>query len=120
MNCNISYTQEFFKDVKRLYKKYRSLKDDLSKLEEELLENPYAGIQISEQYYKIRLAIKSKGKGKSGGGRVIYHVEAMIVEEEDIIEITLLKLYDKSEQENVSVNEVKDILDRYNAEDEEE
>jgi len=119
MNCSITYTKEFFKDVKRLYKKYRSLKEDLSKLEEELLENPYAGVKISENFYKIRLAIKSKGKGKSGGGRVVFHIEAEVVEEEEDIEITLLKLYDKSDQENVSTNEIKDMLDRHNADEEE-
>ncbi|MEM1326037.1 MAG: hypothetical protein AAGI23_08795 [Bacteroidota bacterium] len=116
MNCNITYTKEFVKDVKKLYKKYRSLKDDLDRLEKELSQNPYAGIRISDNFYKLRLAIKSKGKGKSGGGRVIYHIELEVVENEDQFEITLLKLYDKSAQENVSAKEIEGMLDRHNEE----
>ncbi|MEM9888449.1 MAG: type II toxin-antitoxin system RelE/ParE family toxin [Bacteroidota bacterium] len=120
MNCSITYTKAFLKDVKRIYKKYRSLKEDLIRLEQELLENPYTGTKISEDFYKIRMAIKSKGKGKSGGGRVIYHIEVQVVEEEDEIEVTLLKLYDKSDQESVSTVEIKGMLDRHNTDDDEE
>ncbi|MEN0046406.1 MAG: type II toxin-antitoxin system RelE/ParE family toxin [Bacteroidota bacterium] len=120
MSCDIIYTKEFAKDVKRMYKKYRSLKEDLNELEHELMENPYAGTRISDDFYKIRLAIKSKGKGKSGGGRVVYHIDAKIVEEDNHVEITLLKLYDKSDQESVSTSEVKDMLDRHNTKEDEE
>ncbi|MBW1619816.1 type II toxin-antitoxin system RelE/ParE family toxin, partial [Empedobacter falsenii] len=54
--------------------------------------------------YKIRLAIKSKGKGKSGGARVITH---LFIENETIY---LLSLYDKSEQNSISDKEIKDLL----------
>ena len=56
---------------------------------------------------KVRMIIKSKGKGKSGGARVItYNVTEM----EDTIDITLLTIYDKSERSNISDKEINDLL----------
>ena len=77
MKIEFVYTENFKKNIKPLAKKYRSLRSDLQKLEEELEENPHLGIKITENTYKIRLAIKSKGKGKSGGARVITHLPEM-------------------------------------------
>jgi len=57
--------------------------------------NPYQGIPLGQNAYKIRLAIKSKGKGKSGGARVI----TFVINEQE--EVYLLSLYDKSEIENI-------------------
>ena len=46
------------------------------------------------------MAIESKGKGKSGGARVItYNVQKQAM---DDILITLMSIYDKSEIDNVS------------------
>ena len=52
-------------------KKYQSLKTDLALLFKSLEENPMQGTPLGKNCYKIRLAISSKGKGKSGGARVI-------------------------------------------------
>lgn len=54
-----------------LTKKYRSLKSELENLGKELSENPTSGTPLGNDVYKVRLAISSKGKGKSGGARVI-------------------------------------------------
>ena len=62
---------EFKRDLRRLRKKYPSLVGELRELEGELCQNPTKGTPIGGSCYKIRLAIKSKGKGKSGGARVI-------------------------------------------------
>lgn len=104
MSYNIIATPEFLKEAKKLGKKYRSLKEDLAVLIEELQQNPTLGTALADNCYKIRLAIKSKGKGKSGGARVITH---LFIENETIY---LLSLYDKSEQDSISDKEIKALL----------
>ena len=94
----------FLKEVKILSKKYPSLKEDLKRLGIELLKNPATGEPLGKDCYKIRLAITSKGKGKSGGGRVITCVK--IIEEQ----IFLLAIYDKSEMENIGDDVLKERL----------
>ena len=64
---------DFEKEAERLMKKYRFLVGELRELREGLRQNPTMGTPIGGSCYKIRLAIKSKGKGKSGGARVITH-----------------------------------------------
>lgn len=101
MNVNITASPEFKKNLKSLAKKYRSIKSDIKEFEEEIFENPLIGDDLGNGIRKIRMAIKSKGKGKSGGARIItFNVE----EKEDTINVTLLTIYDKSEIESVSDN----------------
>ena len=69
MSFNVLATADFKRYSKRLIRKYRSLKDELLDLITSLEENPTQGTSIGSDCYKIRLAIKSKGKGKSGGAR---------------------------------------------------
>jgi len=107
MNYKIKTIPNFDKDVKTLSKKYKSFKSDLVKLREILNENPKSGIPIGNSCYKIRITIASKNKGKSGGARVITHL-ALLNELQGMI--YLLAVYDKSEQENISDNEIKDLL----------
>lgn len=104
MSYNIIATPEFLKEAKKLGKKYRSLKEDLAVLIEELQQNPTLGTSLGDNCYKVRLAIKAKGKGKSGGARVITH---LFIENETIY---LLSLYDKSEQDSISDKEIKALL----------
>lgn len=95
-------------------KKLPSLKDELLGLEQLLLQDPCAGVEITENTYKIRLAVKSKGKGKSGGMRVITHVvevEVQVEAEESEITVFLLSIYDKSEEENISDKELRGLID---------
>ena len=89
---------------KRLAKKYPSIKNDLFQLTEALKENPISGTPIGNSCYKIRLAISSKSKGKSGGGRVITHVK---VTKNSVF---LLSIYDKSEQEDISDKQLSALL----------
>ena len=71
MSFEIIPTPFFLKDVKPLVKKYPSLKKELLQLEDKLLSNPMLGEPLGKDCYKIRLSISSKGKGKSGGARII-------------------------------------------------
>ena len=107
MNYKIKTIPSFDRDLKILSKKYKSFKSDLSKLREILSNNPKSGIPIGNSCYKIRITIASKNKGKSGGARVITNVLSLN-ELEGVI--YLLAVYDKSEQENISDNEIKDLL----------
>jgi mRNA-degrading endonuclease RelE of RelBE toxin-antitoxin system len=67
MNYNVIPTPDFKKFFKKLFKKYPSIKNDLAELIEKLEEDYNIGIALGSNLYKIRLAIESKNKGKSGG-----------------------------------------------------
>ncbi len=103
----ISYSPEFLKQLKHLAKKYKSIADDLEVLRDELKQNPYAGTDLGGGARKVRMSIKSKGKGKSGGARVITYLLSVI---EENIDITLLTIYDKSERESITDKEIKALI----------
>ena len=85
-------------------KNHQSLKNDLTELKQELLENPTKGDSLGQDCYKIRMAISSKNKGKSAGARVITLVR--IIDQE----ITLLTIYDKSKKDTITNIELQEIL----------
>ncbi|MCL1946666.1 MAG: type II toxin-antitoxin system RelE/ParE family toxin [Chitinivibrionia bacterium] len=105
MSSEIRFTEHFKKEYKKLAKKYVSLKDDVFSLVEMLKENPTTGTNLGNNIYKIRMAISSKRKGKSGGARIITY----FVDKDNIV--YLLSIYDKSEEVNISDNEIKKILE---------
>ena len=97
-------TPDFKASAKRLGKHYPSLRDDIKGLLKSLKQNPELGTSLGGGYRKIRLPISSKGKGKSGGARVIT-LNCLVAEKEG--EIILVKIYDKSETESVSMKEIR-------------
>lgn len=107
MNYRIVPQKHFLKEVKRLKKKYRSLKQDLQVLQLELSKNPLAGIDLGGGIRKLRLAISSKNRGKSHGARVITYTYK-IDESEGVI--NLIFIYDKEERDNISSDEIKRLL----------
>ena len=94
----------FDRQIKRLVKKFPSLKTEYSALIKELEENPKKGIPMGNNCFKIRLAIASKNRGKSGGARVITH---FYIENETVF---LLAIYDKGEQGDISDKELRELL----------
>ncbi len=104
MNYSVITIHTFDKQVKRLLKKYPSLKLELSELISSLKLNPEQGTPLGNNSYKIRLSISSKGKGKSGGARVITH---LYIQETTVI---LLTIFDKSEQSNITDKEILILL----------
>jgi mRNA-degrading endonuclease RelE of RelBE toxin-antitoxin system len=125
MSCSIIVIDDFKRDARKLVKKYPSLKHELAELQGQLMANPRMGVIIHENTYKIRLAVKSKGRGKSGGLRVITHVvEVEIRVEAGISEsnttIFMMAIYDKSEMGNISEKEIKGLLDEIKDEFDEE
>ncbi len=105
MNFEVIPTPEFKREAKRLLKKYPSLKDDLQLLVESLEIQPIQGILLTSDCYKIKIAIGSKGRGKSGGARVITYVR---VHNEKVF---LLSIYDKSEQVSISDQQLKNQIE---------
>lgn len=104
MSCRVKFIPKFEKELKRLSKKYPSLKSDFSLLLTSLKNDPSQGISLGNDCYKIRLAISSKGKGKSGGARVITCLK--IIHDT----VYLLTIFDKSEKENIPDKELSELL----------
>ena len=100
MKVDISLHNEFKRQFRRLNKKYRSLIDDLETLQSDLKENPFLGVR------KVRMAISSKGKGKSGGARVLT-LTILVTGDADV---TLLTIYDKDEISNVSDEYIMELV----------
>ena len=73
-------------------------------------DNPFQGDDLGKGIRKVRLAVASKGKGKSGGMRVITFSVDKITDE--IINVTLLYIYDKKEMENVSDEFIRYLLEQ--------
>ncbi|GHT58775.1 toxin RelE [Bacteroidia bacterium] len=109
-NYEVITTEDFDKKVKPLAKKYRSFLNDLANFKKELLENPEMGDDLGDNTRKVRMAIASKNKGKSGGARVI---TCQILVDVENAEIYLLTIYDKGEQDSISKKEI-DKLKRDN------
>lgn len=104
MSFNV-YTTDFFdKELKRLSRKYPSLKADYKALVDSLMEEPKQGQPLGKDCYKIRMSITSKGKGKSGGSRVITCVKVVAGS------VFLLSIYDKGDKESISDTELDDLL----------
>ena len=106
MNYAVVTTKFFDKEVKNLSKKYRSLSLDLENLKKELLANPTMGDKISDDVRKVRMAIASKGKGKSGGARVITCTVLIDVRS---TKIYLLTIYDKSGQITIAKSTIEHL-----------
>jgi len=106
MACEVRTTDRFEKESKRLIKKYPSLLKELRLLGESLSLNPKQGTSLGNNLFKLRLAIKSKGSGKSGGARVITNlIVRKNVEQDD--RLYLLSIYEKSERSTISTDELK-------------
>ena len=104
MSFRVETISVFDKQAKRLAKKYASFKHDLIVLIQSLSLAPDQGAALGNGFYKIRIAVTSKGKGKSGGARIITFVK---VQKETVF---LLSVYDKSEQENISEKELNTLF----------
>lgn len=107
MNFEVLTTHRFERSAKALMKRYRSLKMDLEDFISSLEENPNQGTELSPGLRKIRMAISSKGKGKSGGARVITYT---IVISENAGKVYLIDIYDKSEYSSIDIGKIKEVI----------
>lgn len=104
MNYKVYPTPDFKKVFKKLHKKYPSLKSDLQILIEKLAVDPKNGIHLGCGVFKIRMAINSKSKGKSGGARVITYV----IHKNN--EVFLIAIYDKDHLGNINREQIRNLL----------
>lgn len=104
MSYSVIAVPNFKKELKKLAKKYHSVKAEFAILINSLEIEPRQGTPLGKNCYKIRFAIKSKGKGRSGGARVIINIVVANTS------VYLLSIYDKSEKENMTDNELEELL----------
>ena len=111
MSFKIIPTPTFAKSLKALAKRHKSMKSDIKQLTESLEENPLQGVELTPGVRKIRMAITSKGSGKSGGARVITY---NILATEQDVEVYLLEIYDKSDYSTIKIEVIKELIENLN------
>ena len=102
----VKTSEDFRIAYKRLKKRHKSLQQDFEQLLSSLLQNPIQGVELDGGVRKVRMAITSKGRGKSGGARVIIRMRVVADE------LQLLYIYDKADYENVSEDFLRDVIKR--------
>jgi len=107
MTYKIELTENFKKEAKKLIKKYASLRLEIVEMGKELEKNPTLGTFLGNNVYKIRFAIASKNKGKSGGARIISFVK--IIDET----VYLLSIYSKGEKDSITDKEIIELLKEF-------
>lgn len=99
---------EFAKNLKRLSKKYVSLKQEFGQFLDLTESVGPQGVDLGNGLFKARIAVKSKGKGKSGGLRIISYHEIILAKQDDTV--YLVAIYDKSELSTVEIKQMNTIL----------
>ena len=107
MNCKIETTPDFARDLKQLAKRHPSIKDDYRDFLDSLRKSPLQGEPLGKHLRKVRFPIASKSKGKSGGARVI---TLTVLVESDGADVTLVTIYDKSDQASISNKELLQLM----------
>jgi len=104
MGYRVSPTKDFLNELKPLLKRYPSLRGELEEFGGQLVLEPTKGIGIGKGCFKVRLAIRSKGKGKSGGARVITCVVAV----REVV--YLISIFDKADKGSITNDRLKELL----------
>jgi len=107
MSYSVELSPNFKKKAKILSKKYPSLKQELKDLFKELEDDPTLGIPLGNDMYKIRLAIASKNKGKSGGARILSFVKVTKTT------VLLFAIYSKGDVDNLTDRQIKELIKEY-------
>ena len=110
MAYEIRTTEKFEKEARKLIRKFPSLKTELKILAESLSIQPEQGTSLGKNFFKVRIAIKSKGRGKSGGARVITNLIFGKFRSEFPERLYLATIYDKSERPTITEKELTQIL----------
>ena len=111
MPYTVEVSSWFAKEAKRLNKKYPSFAQDLKSFRDSIVENPLQGVEIAPKIRKIRMQIKSKGRGKSGGARVITYT--VLARENEEGRLILLLIYDKENSSTIRPEVLNDILNEF-------
>lgn len=105
---SVRFTNEFENQLYRLSKKYCHIRADVEPIIAEIQQGNFVGDRLSGfgvdySIYKVRAKNSNIQKGKSAGYRLIYWVESET-------NVVLLMIYSKSEQEDITTNEINSIL----------
>lgn len=109
MNINVDYTLEFKRNIRQLIKKYPSIRRDIEPIIQGLQQGELLGDRIQHSgyvIYKLRVKNSDNRKGKSTGYRVIYYLKTAA-------NIVLVTIYSKSEQSDITTNELKTIIKQF-------
>lgn len=110
MSYSVIATTPFERQLKKLAKKHKSLKEDIAPIIGDLQHNPEIGTPLGKNCFKIRVAISSKNRGKSGGGRIITYFRS------PRNTVYLLDIYDKSEKGSLSEKGLRLLLEMLSGE----
>ncbi len=110
---SVRFSDEFEEELYRLSKRFRNIRSDVEPIIEQLQQGNIVGDRIAdigEEYivYKVRVRNTNLKKGKTGY-RLIYQVKSPI-------SILLLTIYSKSDQEDIGINEIRDIVANFSGE----
>jgi mRNA-degrading endonuclease RelE of RelBE toxin-antitoxin system len=108
MKYNVILHDNFKKEVKPLLKKYPSLKSDLQKLLDNIDKELKLATDLGDGFKKIKIAIKSKGKGSSGGGRIITHETIVSINDTNLV---FGSIYNKGEYNTIDTAILRKILE---------
>jgi mRNA-degrading endonuclease RelE of RelBE toxin-antitoxin system len=105
----IEYSSEFKRHLRHLSKKYRHIKSDVQPVIEQLKAGQTPGDQVPRTGYtvfKVRIKNSDIKKGKRAGYRMVYYLKT----KEAIILITI---YSKTEQGDVSAEQIRRIIGKH-------
>lgn len=108
MNFDIQITPQCLKSLKTLSKRHRSLKADFTEFANSLRTDPFQGVELIPGIRKIRMAITSKGRGKSGGARVITYT---ILATESEGKVYIIEIYDKSDYSTIDISIIRSMIE---------
>ena len=103
-NIVIKDTETFNKSVKHLKKRFKNIENDCNNFINSIEYENDLGVHLGKGIYKVRIANSNKNSGKSGGYRLISYLK--LIESE----LFLLYIYDKSDLENLSENEIDSLV----------
>ncbi len=102
----IKYTESFKRQLKRLARRYRHIKNDVKPLIDAVIAGETPGDQITGTdyiLYKARAKNTDSQRGKSGGYRIIYYLETKKLR-------TFITLYSKSDQDDITSQDLHNII----------
>lgn len=107
MKYNIIILENFKKEFKPLAKKYPSLKNDFKLILDDLEKKLELATDLGDGFKKIRISIKSKSKGSSGGARIITQETLVNINNKTIF---FASIYNKGKFKNIDISLLKKIL----------
>ena len=102
----VAFTPEFKRNVRRLSRKYRHIRSDISPVIQQLEQGETPGDQLQRTGYrvfKVRIRNSDAQRGKRGGYRLIYYVKTLR-------EVILVTLYSKTEQGDIPAEQLRRII----------